>query len=149
MASNSNCNRDKEASPIRIGGWVLNIAAMYMIWFGALPSASSPCSGRFHRHRHEVILQVTTIKAVLTGSLSIDLHNRGVSTSIWFSKACQLTRTANSLAGRGDDPNGYSLGIVWQNPPELRVLPRLAYCSRMPITLFFGIVGGERPNTAL
>ena len=80
---------------------------------------------------------------------SIDLHNRGVSTSIWFSKACQLARTANSLAGRGDDPNGYSLGIVWQNPPELRVLPRLAYCSRMPITLFFGIVGGERPNTAL
>ena len=55
--------------------------------------------------------------------------------------------TADSLAGRGYNPNGNSLWIVWEHPPELRIFPRLAYRSRMPITLFFGIVGSERTDT--
>jgi hypothetical protein len=59
----------------------------------------------------------------------------------------QLAELADSLASRGHNPNGNSLWIVWKHPPELEIFPRLAYRSRMPITLFFGIVGSERTDT--
>src|SRR5690242_17570290 len=75
------------------------------------------------------------------------LNQFSTSPRFWWSRELPTRGTAQSMAGRGYNPNGNSLWIVWKHPPELRIFPRLAYRSRMPITLFFGIVGSERTDT--